>query len=227
MNDNRDSKELIEGLGEAGGGLSRGRAFFLRHIGFPFLNSILAWEKALDIFENEGKKIISLSRNVPEESLFERVLVPKLFGLEDNSRYYSVAMVLRHLLTVGNALQTRVPLLSQGEKLEKEVLIEEYKPYMDIDTDIVLEYENFLKSFREELEKNVDNIFLENRHEHPWFGKLRAKDWAVMGTIHQIVHRRQIESIIKGLPRVAGEWHSITQEQKILREGSPTKRTEP
>ena len=102
MNDStKDSQELIEDLGKAGGGLSSGRAFFLRYLGFPLLNSIISWERALDIFEKEGKK--------------------------------------------------------------------------------------------------VDNIYLENRHEHPWFGELKAKDWSVMGAIHQVVHRRQIEAIIRGV----------------------------
>jgi hypothetical protein len=70
---------------------------------------------------------------------------------------------------------------------------------MEIDPEIITVYERFLNGFREKLETESDNIFLENRHEHPWFGSLRAKDWAVMGMIHQIVHRRQIEAIIKGI----------------------------
>ena len=198
-NSTQDSQELIEGLGKAGGGLSTGRAFFLRHVGFPFLNSIVSWDRALKIFEKEGEKVLSLARSMEKSKLFERVLVPKLFGLEDNSRYYSVAMVLEHLLVVGTALQNRIPSLSQGKSLDKEIKIEDYKPYMEIDDGIIDEYEIFLHSFRKELEENVDNIYLENRHEHPWFGELKAKDWSVMGAIHQIVHRRQIEAIIRGL----------------------------
>ena len=194
-----DSKVLIEELDEAGAGLSRGRALFLRHMGFPLLNALISWEKALTLFEKEGEKVLVLAKSVSDEQFYERVLVGKLFGLEDNSRYYSVAMVLQHLLTVGNALQNRVPLLSQGKTLEKEVKIADYKPYMEIDPEIIMQYESFLAEFRTKLEAETDNIFLENRHEHPWFGSLRAKDWAVMGMIHQIVHRRQIEAIIKGL----------------------------
>ncbi len=198
-NSTQDSQELIEGLGEAGGGLSSGRAFFLRHLGFPFLNSIVSWEHALDIFEKEGEKVLSLARSMEKDKLFERVLVPKLFGLEDNSRYYSVAMVLEHLLVVGNALQNRIPMLSQGKSLDKEIKIEDYKPYMEIDDMIIDQYENFLHGFRKEVEENIDNVYLENRHEHPWFGELKAKDWSVMGAIHQVVHRRQIEAIIRGV----------------------------
>ena len=195
----KDSQELVKDLGKAGGGLSSGRAFFLKYLGFPLLNSIISWDRALDIFEKEGEKVLSLARFMEKDKLFERVLVPKLFGLEDNSRYYSVAMVLEHLVVVGTALQNRIPSLSQGKSLDKEIKIEDYKPYMEIDNTIINPYEIFLHSFRKEVEEKVDNIFLENRHEHPWFGELKAKDWSVMGAIHQIVHRRQIEAIIRGL----------------------------
>ncbi len=195
----KDSQELMKDLGKAGGGLSRGRAFFLRYFGFPLLNRIVSWDRALDIFEKEGEKVLSLARSMEKDELFERVLVPKLFGLEDNSRYYSVAMVLEHLLVVGTALQDRIPSLSQGKSLDKEIKIEDYKPYMEIDDSIIEQYESFLHGFRKELEENIDNIYLENRHEHPWFGELKSKDWSVMGAIHQMVHRRQIEAIIRGL----------------------------
>ncbi len=196
---NHDSTEHIEGIGKAGDGLSKGRAYFLRHFGFPFVNAVISWERALDIFEKEGRKMLSLSLSLPKEKCFERVLVPRLFGLEDNSRFYSVSMVLKHLLTVGNALQNRVPLLSQGKKLDKEVKIEDYKPYEEIGIEIIEEYEDFLNGFVDILKSEVEDIYLENRHEHPWFGNLKAKEWAVMGAIHQIVHRRQIEAIIKDL----------------------------
>jgi len=197
--DNRDSQEYIENLGKAGGGLSKGRAYFLRHFGFPFVNAVISWERALSISEREGRKMIALARALPKEKMNERVLIPHLFGLEDNSRYYSVAMVLKHVLIVGSALQKRVPLLSQGKKLDKEVKIEEYKPYEKISAKIIDDYEMFLNDFRATMEAEVEDIFLDNRHKHPWFGNLKAKEWGVMGAIHQIVHRRQMEAIIKGL----------------------------
>jgi len=77
MNDStKDSQEFIKDLGKAGGGLSSGRAFFLRYLGFLLLNSIVSWERALDIFEKEGKKILSLARSMEKDKLFERVIVP-------------------------------------------------------------------------------------------------------------------------------------------------------
>jgi len=133
------------------------------------------------------------------EALFKRVLVSKLFGLEDNSRYYSVAMVIKHLLIVGQALQVRIPILSRGKKLNRHIKIEDVKPYTEIEDDIVQQFEEFLSSYREILRQNIEDIHINNTSEHPWFGALNPKQWSILGMVHQIVHRRQIEAIIHRL----------------------------
>ncbi|AKF25145.1 hypothetical protein YH65_06875 [Sulfurovum lithotrophicum] len=194
-----DSKEIIETLQEAGAGISPFKRLIAKHVIFPMLNRFISWEKAGDIYDREGTKIIALVSPLSKEKLFERVLVPKLFGLEDNSRYYSVAMVIKHLLIVGNALQTRIPLLSQGRKLNDQVQIEDVKPYTEIEDDIVQQFETFLASYRKLLNKNVKNIYIDNTSAHPWFGEFNPKQWSILGMVHQIVHRRQIEAIIKEL----------------------------
>ncbi|WP_456449835.1 hypothetical protein [Hydrogenimonas sp.] len=123
-NSDIDSSELKD-LAPAGAGLARGRAVFLRYVGFPLLERVVSFDRALDHFEKEGYRAVALCEGLDEERLFTRVLVPPLFGLEENSRYYSSAMVLKHLPVVGTALQERIPRLSRGEKLEREVRIEE------------------------------------------------------------------------------------------------------
>ncbi|MCH9739448.1 MAG: hypothetical protein K0U38_01215, partial [Epsilonproteobacteria bacterium] len=193
----QDSQEIIKELGESGAGLSSFRRSLAKHFLFPLLNRLLSWEKAWDIYDKEGQKIIQLSSTLNQEQLFRRVLVPKLFGLEDNSRYYSVAMVIEHLFIVGSALQVRIPILSRGKKLNKHVKIEDVKPYKEIDEDVVKKFEIFLSTYREKLEKNIENIYIDNTSKHPWFGEFNPKQWSVLGVVHQIVHRRQIEAILK------------------------------
>ena len=166
---------------------------------FPLLNKTISWQKAWDIYDKEGEKILTLASSLDHEQLFKRILVPKLFGLEDNSRYYSVAMVLTHLLNVGNALQTRIPVLSRGEKLDGHVAIEDVKPYTQRDEEIVAHFQNFMRSYREKLEEGIEDIHIENTSEHPWFGAFNPKEWSILGMVHQIVHRRQIEAIMKDL----------------------------
>ena len=194
-----NSKELIETLGEAGEGIAPFKRLMAKWVMFPLINRFISWEKAWDIYDREGAKIITLASPLNQAQLFERVLVPELFGLEDNSRYYSVAMVIKHLMIVGNALQTRIPVLSRGEKLPDQVQIEDVKPYTNIDDDIVEQFEQYLSSYKETLIQNVRDIHIDNTSVHPWFGAFNPKQWSVLAMIHQIVHRRQIEKIIQRL----------------------------
>ncbi len=199
MREKEADSSRLKGLAPAGAGLSAPRAFFARYIVLPFLRGALTFDKALDIFEREGRKIVALSEPLSREMLFERVLVPPLFGLEENSRYYSTAMVLEHLLQVGTALQNRLPALSRGEVPEGEVKIEAFKPYVRINEDIVARYSAFVEGFRENLAPNIVDMKSPATYPHPWFGPLDLKGWMVMGMIHQIVHRRQIEAVLKKL----------------------------
>ncbi len=194
-----DSKQLIPTLERAGAGISNPKRLFATYMMFPLLDTTISWERAWDIYDSEGQKILQLASALDNESLFKRVLVPKLFGLEDNSRYYSVAMVLQHLLSVGEALQKRIPPLSHGKKLDGHVAIEDVKPYTHIDETIVTQFADFLQGYRSNMEKNLGDIHIDNTSEHPWFGAFNPKQWSILGMVHQIIHRRQIEAIIERL----------------------------
>ncbi|WP_457592528.1 DinB family protein [Hydrogenimonas sp.] len=196
MDESRIDSSKLKGLAPAGAGLSPLRAMMARHILLPLLARSLSFDFALGRFVKEGERIAALAEGVEEKLLFKRVLVPPLFGLEENSRYYSVAMVLQHLLDVGSALQARIPKLSRGEKPPKAVRIEDYKPYTDIDADIILRYRRFVAGFRPALLQTLGDTDAPHTHAHPWFGELNPKGWMVMGMVHQIVHRRQIEGIL-------------------------------
>ena len=195
----QDSSQIIKRLEKAGAGISATKKLVATYVMFPLLNYFISWEKAWDIYDKEGEKVVRMASSLSQEQLFERVLVPRLFGLEDNSRYYSVAMVIEHLLIVGKALQVRIPILSQGKKLKGHVKIEDVKPYTEIDVNIVEAFQTFLSSYREELEMHTGDIHIDNRSEHPWFGEFNPKQWSILGMVHQTVHRRQIEAIIKKL----------------------------
>jgi hypothetical protein len=108
-------------------------------------------------------------------------------------------MVIEHLLIVGNALQVRISILSKGKKLTDQVKIEDVKPYTEIDENIVAQFEIFLNSYRQKLNMEVGDIHIDNTSEHPWFGAFNPKQWSILGMVHQIVHRRQIEAIINNL----------------------------
>ncbi len=190
-------KEIQNRLENAGDGLPKLDAIFLKNIGFPILKSVISWNSAMRFFEYQGDTILKLVKELDQDKLFQKVLIPKIFGIEDNSRYYSPAMVLWHLIYVGETLQNGIVDLSKNEKIDFTVKIENFKPFVEIDKNIVELYEDFLKNYRKFIEANIEDKYINNCHTHPWFGCLNPHQWLVMSSIHQMVHCRQIKQILK------------------------------
>ncbi len=191
-----EDKQIQSRLERAGNGLPSFDAIFLKRIGFPVLKSIISWDKGMDFFEREGKIIIESLKGVNEDVLFKKVLISKTLGIEDNSRYYSPAMVLWHLIYVGETIQKGIISLSKGEKLDFTVKIENFKPFVEIENNILEKYEMFLLSYRSSIEQSAEDRYLKNYHAHPWFGPLNPHQWLIMSALHQWVHGRQIRKIL-------------------------------
>lgn len=186
-------------LGKAGAGLPKLHALFLRYVGFPLLRLFFSWERAYALFESEGELILKYAKTLNEEALFTKVLVPKIFGIEDNSRYYSAAMVLWHLTYVDRTIRDGILSLSRGENIDFTVKIATYKPFVEIGTDVVGNFEEVLTNFRPTIESQIQKHNIANYHAHPWFGPLNPYGWLVMAALHQRVHRRQLEAILQDL----------------------------
>lgn len=78
------------------------------------------------------------------------VLIPRLPGLEDSSRNWSVAMTIEHLHIVGQGVSGVLRCISMGQKPPAVVGTAEVKPHGDVDPDIVLDaYEDFIVGFRD------------------------------------------------------------------------------
>jgi hypothetical protein len=186
-----------EELEKAGKGLPKVEGFLLKNLLFPIVAKLLSPERAIKMFEKEGEKIIKSVENISNEKLFQKVLIPKVFGIEDNSRYYSPAMVLWHLIYVGEAVEKGVVNLSRGEKIDLVVKIENFKPFVEIEEDIPQKFQTFLNNYRANIEENVADLSLSNCHSHPWLGCLNPHKWLVLSAVHQMVHRRQLDKILK------------------------------
>lgn len=195
MQTKKDEK-IQNQLDSAGKGLPAIEALFLRRIGFPIMKTFTSWDRGMTLFESEGEKILNDVKELDDATLFRRVLIPKIVGIEDNSRYYSPAMVLWHLIYVGEAIQDGIISLSKNESPDLVVKIENFKPFVEISHKIVSEYETFLKAYRHTIETNVADKNIRNYHTHPWFGPMNPHQWLIMSAIHQWVHRRQIRKIL-------------------------------
>ncbi len=192
-----EDKMIQSQLEKPGNGLPGIDALFLRYVAFPLLKVMMPWNMAMKFFEREGQRVLDAVEGLDEETLFRKVLISKTFGIEDSSRYYSPAMVLWHLIYVGNAIQGGIIGLSRNEQLDFVVKIENFKPFVEISNNIVREYGIFLKKYRKTIERSVQDRHIRNYHAHPWFGPLNPHQWLILSAIHQWVHGRQLRKILK------------------------------
>ena len=188
-----------ENLAAPGAGLPRLQAFALRRVIFPAYCLTTSWDKALELFLHEGEKVAVAAQSLSPEALQTRVLIHAPMGIEDSSRYWSVAMVLEHLIEVGSRIATGVVELTHGLMVSVKADIAEVKPKGRNDVDIVSAYRVFLGDYQDKLVNQTGNRNAQNTAPHPWFGDLTPQRWVCLGAIHQQIHRRQMDRIISGL----------------------------
>jgi hypothetical protein len=149
-------------------------------------------------FFEELRRIEALVGSVASEALQKRVLIPRLRGMEDSSRYWSILMTLQHLVIVNNGTLGLVKSLVAGSSLTRAVSTADVKPSPDVTHAITQEFLTSSEKFIAELGK-LPNIQSTLTWPHPWFGELSAADWHFFAGFHMAIHRKQIEAIIRSI----------------------------
>lgn len=172
-----------------------------RYLLMPRWSRTFDWKKISDLFNSETEKIIKLVETIPPEQWVHKKLVGRLQGLEDSSRYWSVADTLEHLVIVGRHITHAAQELSSGRELSKVPRVEDVKPTGHVEAlEIFEEFKSFSRSINDRcflLSKFSDSKLLGT---HPWFGPLNHRQWMIVLAIHQRIHRKQIEAIKTLLP---------------------------
>src|SRR5277367_301892 len=120
----------------------------LRYVLLPLLFRSTSWEQAIERFEKEGQRILKIIQNTPAEQLDTRKLVPPMRGLEDSSRYWSVAMAAEHLIIVGEQMAIGMQMLSAGKVPDRKANTAAVKPKGKIGaTELYDTFKKFLDGF--------------------------------------------------------------------------------
>ena len=139
------------------------------------------------------------THKIHRDFLFQKSLVPPQMGLEDSSRYWSMAMTAAHLMILGEKMQQVIVLLCNGMPIHEEVDIAAVKPSDQHNNDqSIANYKSFSKSaltFIQNGIKNETDKHSKNSHYHPWFGDMRPKDWLWLLGTHTQIHLKQIRKI--------------------------------
>lgn len=178
-----------------GAGLPAFELAWLR-IYFRCMCAVSSRSAAMQRFKIEAGKILSLVRTVSATQGTVPVLIDRIVGIEDSSRYWSVYMVLDHLKIVNEGMTQIIDDLSHDRPFAQEVRIQDVKPHVASGPDTV---DRFMKSVTnyEATINRLGTLGHRVHHPHPWFGPMTADDWHCLAGIHHWVHRRQIERIKK------------------------------
>ena len=146
----------------------------------------------------ERAALRALIGSLPPPACARRVLIPRLRGLEDSSRYWSVFMAVDHLRIVNASIAVVIPLLSEGRTPPRTASTASIKPSPAADAGAIPAFVESCDSIARAVAA-VPDLRTAARYAHPWFGPLDAAGWHAMAGFHMELHRRQVESILAHL----------------------------
>lgn len=149
-------------------------------------------------FTQEREAIHRLVDSCDAASAATRVLIDRVPGLEDSSRYWSVWMTLDHLRIVNHGITNTINSLVKEISPNRVASTAAVKPSASVDATIRDAYEKSCDVLLATVSAAPD-LKTKARFAHPWFGPLDASGWHAMAGSHLSIHRKQIERIIAGL----------------------------
>jgi hypothetical protein len=158
-------------------------------------------------FCQEREAIVEMARVCSDEAASRRVLIPRVRGMEDSSRYWSVWMTLDHLRIVNNRMARVIQALSNGTVPQGKSSTAGVKPSPAADKSALLDFEKSCESLLATVAA-IPDLRTPARFAHPWFGPLDAAGWHALAGGHMAIHRLQIERILATGSNVTIGFHS-------------------
>lgn len=163
--------------------------------------ALLRWTGGRRSFDlriaHERELIRGLLRNVTADVGARRVLIPRIPGLEDSSRYWSVWMTLDHLRIVHALLADLIGELVREVTPPGAASTAAVKPNADVGQESVAAFEASCDALASVIAASP-NLNTRARYPHPWFGPLNAAGWHALVGVHMSIHRVQLERILAG-----------------------------
>lgn len=179
-----------------GAGIPFYQRLFLRFFVKPLIANRSTWENSKLDFEKIHTKIYRELQNLSDEQLNHRILVPPMIGLEDSSRFWSVAMSIEHLGIVGRQIFQLIQLMTHGQVPNRKADTATVKPLGKLSAQAAKD--DFLKYCSQDfalLNSQIGDPKSPILFSHPWFGKMNAKQWYWLLSTHAVIHLKQIREI--------------------------------
>lgn len=191
-----------------GAGLPFFQGLYLKYWLYPRFVKKYNGDASVDAMLRETARIIELAQPLSEEEFFIQVLIDPLPALEDSSRYWSVAMVMEHLIICMRPMTQIVETLASGKTMNANTSPANVKPkggralskeqWIKLFDDVTNECAARLRPVA--VRADVANPPKDApRLGHPFFGAIHARGWVWVMGVHPTTHRRQVQGIIAGL----------------------------
>jgi hypothetical protein len=173
-------------------------ALVSRHILFPMACTTLNWEHAQRELKEESDIILRLVKPLNDTRLTKRIFVPRINGIEEEARFWSITMVLEHLIAVGERISNVIIALSHHESINGKGNIDGLKIEQKLAPSMFVQsFEEFTPRYLARLQQEVKDRSSPLFYHHKFFGNLNLRQWNTLAAVHLREHRRQIEEIIK------------------------------
>ncbi|MBL9113493.1 MAG: DinB family protein [Verrucomicrobiaceae bacterium] len=149
-------------------------------------------------FEAERKQIRQSLAACPEDKKGEQVLIPRLRGLEDSSRFWSVWMTLEHLRITNTVFASVIKGLTKEQVPTKQASTADVKPTESVGAEVEAAFEASCDHYLAMID-SIPHLKTSARYAHPWFGPLDGEGWHALAAMHMGIHRRQLALIIERL----------------------------
>lgn len=186
-------------LDPPGAGLGTLECWIARHVTFPWFCRTNTFEDATLLFEKEGRRIEDLCGLFTPEQFSRRVLVAPLPGIEDSSRFWSAAMLVEHVVIVGDSISKILVFLSRGQVPPFKVYIAAVKPRGERGPAVMADFRKLLEEYPRFVRADLPRPADAPKFGHPWLGPMDIHRWHCLAALHLRIHRRQLAMIRKGL----------------------------
>lgn len=189
-------------LAPPGAGLPFYQQLVSRYLILPAFFARNSWDSAIKIYRAESDLILSTGRKLSSADASEPVLVSGIWGIEDSSRFWSLAMVMEHLTMFADWLGPALIALADGKGTPAKTTIEAIKPRGDkSQARAIKDFSESSKHFVRQVGQELQSRGSEARLDHPWFGALTARQWLCLAALHQRIHRLQAQAIVRGIEK--------------------------
>lgn len=167
-------------------------------LGLRVYASVASPAAILRSFRSDALQARTLATGITEEQGRIRVAIPRFPGIEESSRNWSVYMTLDHLVMVNTAIMALIHAICTDHNHGAEIEVEDVRPHPDAGPDRLRALAVAVDRYTDVIER-LGALRSRERHPHPWFGPLNARQWHALAAIHNRTHRIQIERILRRL----------------------------